>query len=153
MKRFSIVVLVAACVGLGCSGFVHAGTDLGQHCFQLVGGLTATLRVSAVQADGPELMAELHARWRGAVGETPYQLLGAGLLTQSHPPTSPVHVFSMGLSLINPSGVFSQNSKCAFHAMLDGGFNGSWFLDCSGLGVAPLFAEGTMTYAACTSAM
>jgi hypothetical protein len=112
MKRFIIVVLLAACVGLGCSGLVYAGTDLGQHCFQLMaGGESATLRVSAVSADGSELMAELHARWRGIAAGSAYQLLGAGLLTQSHPPNPPTSVWSMGLTLINPSGGFSPNSK------------------------------------------
>ena len=151
MKRFSIVVLLAACVGLGYGGFAYAGTDLGQHCFQLLaGGESATLRISAVQANGSELMAEIHARWRGIANGNAYQLLGAGLFTQSHPLTS---VWSMGLTLVNPSGAFNENSSCAFHAMLDDSLNGSWLLDCLGLGEVPLTATGTMTYVACTSAM
>ena len=85
MKRFIIVVLLAACVGLGWSGFVQAGTDLGQHCFQVLAGAeSATLRISAVQADGsqfdgwnPWAMARygrwqcVSAPWRGYVHPEP----------------------------------------------------------------------------------
>jgi hypothetical protein len=151
MKRFSIVVLLAACIGLGCGGYVYADTDLGQHCFQLLaGGQSATLRVSALQANGSELMIGIQARWRGVADASAYQLLGAGTFTQSHPPTA---VWSMGLILVNPSGAFNANSLCHFHAQLDGNLNGSFSLDCFGLGEEPLTATGTMALVACTSAM
>ena len=150
MNRFLIVVLMVACVGLGSRSFVYAGTDLGQHCFQIVGEQVATLRVSAVQASGSELIVEIHGRWRGIANANPYQLLGAGTFTQSHPLDS---AWSMGLTFANPSGAFNENSMCSLHAKLDGGLNGSWFLDCLGLGVPPLSVTGTMTYVACTSAM
>lgn len=151
MKRFIIVVLLAACVGLGWNGFVHAGIDLGQHCFQLLAGAeSATLRVSALQADGSQLMIGIHGRWRGVAAGSAYQLLGAGTFTQSHPTDS---VWSMGLTLANPSGVFNENSMCSFHAKLDANVNGSWSLDCIGLGATPLSGVGTMTYVSCTNAM
>jgi hypothetical protein len=151
MKRFIIVVLLAVCVGLGWGGLVYAGTDLGQHCFQLVAdGQSATLRVSALQANGSEVMVGIQARLRGVASGSAFQLLGAGTFTQSHPPDS---VWSMGLTLANPSGAFSENSLCDFHAKLDASLNGSWFIDCFGFEVEPLTAIGTMTYVACTSAM
>jgi hypothetical protein len=149
MKRLIIVGLMAACVVLGWSGFVHAGTDLGQHCFQLAGG-AATLRVSAVQGDGSELLVQTHARLRGTGIGGAFQLLGAGTFTQAHPPTS---VWSMGLTFVNPSGAFSPNSMCVFHAGLDGSLNGSWLLDCIGLTDTPLSMTGTMVYVPCDAAM
>jgi len=111
MKRVIIVVLMAACVGLGWGGIVYAGTDLGQACFQLAGGEVATLRISVVLADGTEAMVGINARWRGIVDASAYQLLGAGTLTESHPADA---VLSMGLTFVNPSGAFSENSIAHF---------------------------------------
>jgi hypothetical protein len=145
MKQIVTVILLAACVGLGWSGVVNAGADLGQHCFQLAGGAGATLRISVVQGDGSALMFQLHGRWRGTAEGSPFQLLGAGLFTQSHPAIS---VWSMGLTFVNPSGTFSTNSTCGLHADLDGALSGTWGLDC-----LPLSLTGTMTYVACTDAM
>ncbi|HZA21306.1 MAG TPA: hypothetical protein VFA32_01655 [Dehalococcoidia bacterium] len=149
MKHVRIFVL-SVMVIFGSTVLAQAGQDIGQFCWTFGGGLVDRLRLSVTQADGhplgghvSERMFEVTAKWRAVS----YQLLGSGLVAESHPTSG---LFHGGIHLSNPSGSFGGNRTCTAHMSLNPAegpnfLNGMWIITCSG-GATSFTNSGTLVY-------
>ena len=141
LRGLLLAGMMTVLVGVGPRS-AGADTDLGQVCVNLA-PFDDTVLLALTQSSGSAVIIDVNFRWRAG---TPYQVGGAGVITESLTLGS----FDLALNGTHNTSFFNNNKICALYAVLSPpSFGGPWQATCVGSGGAPFTASGTVVIISC----